>query len=232
MSLHRFWLIRHALVHPDALTYLYGTDDVPVCDLTMTADAPRYAALANRLPRPARLVCTPLTRTQLTAAAIMRAGYPAQTPEIDGAFVEQDFGDFQGMPISDFDSRAQGARHPFWPVHAAETPPGGESFDAMIARVGAGLERLRAEAAGKDTIIVSHGGAIRAACAHALGMSAHQALCLQVDNISLTRLEHNAAGWRVLSVNEHLSSYSCETAAPPSPAQARHSTKRSQGAIP
>jgi alpha-ribazole phosphatase len=53
--------------------------------------------------------------------------------------------------------------------------------------------------------VVTHGGAIRAICAHALGLSAHQALHLSVDNISLTRLEHNASGWRLVSLNEHLS---------------------------
>ena len=121
--LHRFWLIRHALVHADSLTRLYGTDDVPVCDATMAADAPRYAALAARLPRPARLVCTPLKRTQLTAAAIMRAGYPQQAPLLDAAFVEQNFGALQGTPIAQFDARPAGGRHPFWPIHAEETRP-------------------------------------------------------------------------------------------------------------
>jgi alpha-ribazole phosphatase len=212
--MHRFWLIRHALVHPSALVNLYGTDDVPICDDTMEAQTGRYAALAARLPYPARFICTPLSRTPLTAAALFRGGYPAQTPLIDPAFVEQDFGALQGQPISSFDTRGAEERHPFWPIHAAETPPGGESFSHLIARVGAGLEALLASAApGGHTIIVSHGGAIRAACAHVLGLTPHQALCLQIDNISLTQLEYNARGWRVLSVNEHASTPACETAA-------------------
>lgn len=212
--MHKFWFIRHALVHPAALANLYGTDDVPVCGDTMEAQAGCYAALAARLPHPARFICTPLSRTQLTAAALFRAGYPEQQPLIDPAFIEQDFGALQGQPMASFDTRAEAERHPFWPIHAAETPPGGESFSHLIARVGAGLEALLATAAPQGhTIIVSHGGAIRAACAHALGLTPHQALCLQIDNISLTQLEYNARGWRVLSVNEHLSSPACETAA-------------------
>lgn len=211
--MHKFWFIRHALVHPAALANLYGTDDVPICDDTMATQGARYAALAARLPHPARFVCTPLSRTQLTAAALFRAGYPAQKPIIDPAFVEQDFGALQGQPIASFETRAADQRHPFWPIHAAETPPGGESFSNLIARVGAGLEALLASAEGDHTIVVSHGGAIRAACAHVLGLNPHQALCLQVDNISLTMLEHNARGWRILSVNEHPSTSSCETAA-------------------
>jgi broad specificity phosphatase PhoE len=227
--LQRFWLIRHALVHPGSMKHLYGANDVPICDDTMAADAPRYAALAARLPRPARLICTPLTRTQVTAAALIRAGYPDQTPLIDPAFVEQNFGTFQGQPISSFDARSTAERHPFWPIHAHETPPEGESFADMITRTGAGLERLLAEPT-RDTIIVSHGGAIRAMCAYALGLTPHQALCLAVDNISLTRLEHNRHGWRILSVNEHLSTTACATPAPPSNEARRSHPKQTQGA--
>lgn len=201
--MHQFWLIRHALVHRQSLNYLYGTNDVPVCAETMATQAQNYALLATRLPRPARFICTPLTRTQLTADALERAGYPRQERLIDPAFIEQDFGDLQGRPMAEFDARAQGHRHPFWPIHAAETPPGGESFAHMIKRVGTGLEALHKTANGPDTIIVCHGGTIRAACAHALEMTAHQALCLQIDNISLTRLTYTRHGWRVLSINEH-----------------------------
>jgi len=206
--LHRFWLIRHALVHPDSLIYLYGTNDVPVCDITLAADAPRYAALAARLPHPARLVTSPLSRARITAAAIIRAGYPDQALSLDPAFVEQDFGDWQGLPISSFEARQVHERHPFWPIHAGETPPNGESFDDMVRRVGTALDRLAAAHTTGDTVIVTHGGTIRAACAHALGLNAHQALSLSVENISLTKLEHNDNGWRLISLNEHLST--CE----------------------
>lgn len=229
--MHQFWLIRHALVHRELLAYLYGTDDVPICTQTMAAQGPHYAALAARLPRPARLVCTPLTRTQLTADALLRAGYPAQEKLIDPAFIEQDFGDWQGVPIAQFDARGHEERHPFWPIHAAETPPGGESFAQLIDRVGAGLEALLESAEGKNTIIVSHGGAIRAACAYAMGLTPHQALCLQIDNISLTRIEYAQRGWRVLSVNEQSSIPACPPQAAPPPAPTRHKATSTQGVL-
>lgn len=201
--MHRFWFIRHALVDQSALPYLYGTDDVPVCTSTMQAQTRNYALLAQRLPHPARLVCTPLTRTQLTADALERAGYPVQPRMIDPAFIEQDFGELQGRPMSDFATRPATERHSFWPIKAAETPPGGESFAHLITRVGAGLEHLRTTLSDENIVIISHGGAIRAACAHALGLTPSQALCLQIDNISLTRLVATAQGWQVLSINEH-----------------------------
>lgn len=198
--MNQFWLIRHALVDRGSLPYLYGTEDVPICEQTMQMQAENYALLANRLPRPARFVCTPLSRTQLTADALERAGYPAQERLINSAFIEQDFGELQGRPMSDFETHN---RHPFWPISAAETPPGGESFESLIGRVGNGLEALCGSNSPADTVIVCHGGTIRAACAYALNLTPHQALCLQIDNISLTRIVKTKQGWRVLSINEH-----------------------------
>lgn len=69
----------------------------------------------------------------------------------------------------------------------------------MIARVGPVLERL---ASGGDVVIVAHGGTIRAAVAHAMGLTPQQALMLSVQNLSLTRLEKHGAHWRVVAVNE------------------------------
>jgi broad specificity phosphatase PhoE len=92
--------------------------------------------------------------------------------------------------------------HPFWPHAGEENPPGGESMVEVIARVGSAMERLAKAHAGRDVVIVSHGGAIRAAVAHALRIGADNALHLSVQNLSLTRLERSAPGWRVVCVNE------------------------------
>jgi broad specificity phosphatase PhoE len=51
-------------------------------------------------------------------------------------------------------------------------------------------------------VVVSHGGAIRAAIAHALGIGADQALHLSVQNLSLTRMERLTVSWRVVCINE------------------------------
>ncbi len=201
----RLWLVRHALVAPEALAFLYGANDVPICEVSMDAHVDRYAALAARLPRPAQVVITPLSRTRLTYDALIRAGYPKQAPLVEPAFIEQDFGHWQGRAIAEFTNRVRADKHPFWPIHAAETPPGGESFQDLIYRVGAGMERLSSSHPTHDVIVISHGGAIRAACAYALGLNPHQALSLSIENISLTRLERHEDSWRLISLNEQLS---------------------------
>ena len=204
----RFWLIRHALVTPEAQSILYGTLDVALCAATMEAQTHRYAALAARLPSEAVWVISPLSRTRYTAEAIIRAGYGETTLTVEPSLIEQDFGAWQGLPMRDILSRPAHKAHPFWPVGAGETPPEGEGFEAMTTRVGVALERLAAAYPDTDVVAVSHGGAIRAAIAFALGLTPHQALCLSVENLSVSRIEHHAPAsgiaWRFTSLNEQV----------------------------
>lgn len=211
----RFWLIRHALVTPEAQAILYGTLDVGLCSDTLAAETHRYRALARRLPRDAVWLVSPLSRTQITAETIIAAGYGEAAPAIEPSLIEQNFGAWQGLPIQDFSRRPAHLAHPFWPVGAGETPPEGEAFGAMTARVGEALDRLAETYPNRDIIAVSHGGAIRAAIAYAMGFTAHQALSLSVANLSLSRIEfhpdieyadgHQEGSWRFVSLNEQLS---------------------------
>jgi broad specificity phosphatase PhoE len=196
-----FWLIRHALVEENARAYLYGTMDVALCEATLAAQAPDYAALAERLPRPAHWVCTPLSRTRRTAEAIFRAGYPAQGLEVVDGLIEQSMGEWHGTPHAEVPAKLQEPAHPFWPLSGTERPPGGESIADVILRVGHALEGLAKRHQGRDVVAVTHGGTIRAAVAHALGIAARNALHLSVQNISLTRMERHPEGWRVVCVN-------------------------------
>lgn len=202
MDATRFWLIRHALVEENARATLYGTMDVPLCPEALEADVPMYRALAARLPRPAVWVVTPLSRTALTAAALFRAGYPEQAPAVEAELMEQDLGEWHGLTHARLPARLQLPAHPFWPLGGEEVPPRGESMAGVIVRVGRAMERLAGQHPGQDVVVVSHGGAIRAAVAHAIGIGADNALHLSVQNLSLTRLERSEAGWRVVCVNE------------------------------
>ena len=201
MDATRFWLIRHALVAENARAMLYGTMDVPLCPDALVADLPMYQALAAGLPRPASWVVTPLSRTLLTAQGLFRAGYPAQPLPAEPDLIEQDLGEWQGLPHAELPAKLSLPAHAFWPLGGEELPPGGESMSQVIVRVGAAMERLASERAGQDVVIVSHGGAIRAAVAHAIGITADNSLHLSVQNLSLTRLERHTDAWRVVCVN-------------------------------
>jgi broad specificity phosphatase PhoE len=202
MARTRFWLLRHAIVDEASRAFLYGRMDVPCCPIFLQRQAPSYKALAQRLPRDAAWVVSPLSRTHRTAAAIQQAGYPATEIAVEPGLTEQDLGEWQGLPHADLPARLREPAHAFWPLGATETPPGGESVAQVVHRVGATLEHLAKVHDGGDVVAVSHGGAIRAALAHAAGLGANAALHFSVQNLSLTVLERFPAGWRIVSVNE------------------------------
>ncbi len=198
----RFWLIRHAIVDAQSRAVLYGRMDVPIAADSLAAQTAIYRSLAERLPRDAVWLVSPLQRTQRTADAILRASAEHRVPCVEPGFTEQDLGDWQGLKHADLPAKLTDPAHPFWPLGAHEVPPAGESMATVLARVGETLERLAERHAGQDIVCVSHGGTIRAAVAHALGVDAQAALHLSVQNLSLTVIERFAAGWRVVVVNE------------------------------
>lgn len=202
MTTTRIFLVRHALVEPSARMTMYGTMDVGLCELALRQEAASYRWLSARLPRPARWLVTPLSRTRATAAAIFAAGYPEAPLETHPELIEQDLGEWQGLPHEVFAERLRHRPHPFWSIGVDERPPRGESFRDVIARVGPAVDRLVAEHAGGDVVVVAHGGSIRAAVAHAMGVGGEPVLAFSIKNLSLTRLEKVGPDWRVAAVNE------------------------------
>jgi broad specificity phosphatase PhoE len=202
MTETRFWLIRHALVDENARTIMYGIMDVALCETTLLEQEPMYRSLAQRLPRPATWLVSPLSRTRRTAEAIFAAGYPPTELRVEPDLIEQALGDWQGLSHAEWPPRLTLPKHPFWPLAGEEKPPGGESMAEVIARVGAAMEHLAVEYDEQDVVIVAHGGSIRAAVAHALRIGPDNALHMVVQNLSLTRLERFPEGWRVVCVNE------------------------------
>ncbi len=198
----RFWLIRHAIVDEASRAVLYGRMDVPLSAESMALQKSTYRALAARLPRGAVWLVTPLQRTQRTAEAILQASTEHCFADIEPGLTEQDLGDWQGLRHADLPARLTDPAHPFWPVGPDESPPGGESMAAVLTRVADTLERLAEVHAGRDVVCVSHGGAIRAAVAHALGVDAGAVLHFSIQNLSLTVIERFPVGWRVVLVNE------------------------------
>jgi broad specificity phosphatase PhoE len=202
----RWWWIRHAPVVGHA-GRIYGSNDVPAD----TDDPESYANLAQRLPTDAVWVTSHLSRTHVTADAIADAGLAHDERAVERGLGEQNFGDWQGMTYDELDElwrndQSEEARHKFWYAPAAHTPPNGESFVEVIARVSEVILRLTEVHRGRDIVAVAHGGVIRAAVALALDLDPERALGMQTENLSTTRLDHIAGpglggNWRVAFVN-------------------------------
>jgi broad specificity phosphatase PhoE len=197
----RWWWIRHAPVIQTE-NRIYGQTDLP-CDCS---DEILFGALARALPREHVLITSDLQRAVNTAAAIAAAGLPMPEGILDAALREQHFGDWQGEMREEFLARRGGHIPGHWLAAAEERAPNGESFADLVGRVVPAVERYTGEHGEKDIICVAHGGTIKAALAHALGLSFEQALAFQLANCSVTRLDHivrsdGAENWRVGMVN-------------------------------
>ncbi len=200
------WWVRHAPVAHGGR--IYGQTDLS-CDCSETS---LFTGLAEKLPGAAVWVTSNLRRTHETAAAIIRAGLPGPQPipgpeAIEMAdLAEQDFGKWQGLAYEELQTARAGDFHRFWHAPAHVTPPGGESFAAVIDRVSGAIHRLVEAHAGRDIIAVAHGGTIRAALALALGLDPEASLAFTIENCSITRIDHidgpgTGHGWRVVTVN-------------------------------
>ena len=196
----RWWWVRHAPVTTDGGN-VYGQQDID-CDCSEEA---AFARLAAWLPADPVLVTSQLRRTHQTADGIRKAGLALPEALVEPEFAEQHFGEWQGQPRNQIFAEL-GARHGFWLAPAHTAPAGGESFADLAARTARAIARLTTEHPGRDIVAVAHGGTIRAAVGHALGLDPERALAVVVDNLSLTRLDHidgkgHGDGWRIALVN-------------------------------
>jgi alpha-ribazole phosphatase len=196
----RWWWVRHAPVRGDGGN-IYGQQDIE-CDC---GDREVFEAVAKILPRNAVWIASNLKRTHQTAQAIWAAGFPKPaTMPHEPAFAEQHLGQWQGMNRKAFLASRPVGDH--WFADISEPPPGGESFMDLYNRATRAIERINAEQAGRDVIAVGHGGTIRAAVGLALGGQPERGLAFDIDNCSVTRLDHFASPgksiWRLPMVNQ------------------------------
>ena len=177
-------LIRHAPALNEGR--LAGRRDVPA-DL---GDADALAAVRRAVGAADRLVVSPALRCRQSAAAL----WSEIEPIIDERLWEQDFGAWEGLPFAEMPDTG-----PLTTAQLADhTPPGGESFAMMCARVIPALEEI-ASLPGRS-VVVAHAGTVRAGLAMALGVVA-PALGFVVDPLSVTRLMPCGGPWAILGVN-------------------------------
>lgn len=202
MILTRWWWVRHAPVTQDG-GCIYGQADLD-CDCTSDEV---FTSLERYLPREAVWVTSNLRRTHQTAQAILarRNGETPPEPLIVPELAEQHLGDWQGLDRATFFGGRTPRPDSYWFGPAHERPPGGESFEDLVERVGPAVIRINHMHAGRDIVAVAHGGTIRAALTLALGTPAQTSLAFAVANCSVTRIDHvrvgSNEGWRVAVVN-------------------------------
>jgi probable phosphoglycerate mutase len=170
--------------------------------------------LAATTPTPDVIVTSPMTRTRQTAAVIAahlrslgRDETPLTTPEprIDQDWVEASFGDWDGATYAEV-TRQWPAELAAWQGSTTVAPPGGESLDAVLDRVGRARHRLITDHPGRCVVVVSHVTPIRAVVHDALNAAAESLWRLVIAPASVTALRYWPDGGcevRGVSVTTH-----------------------------
>lgn len=158
------------------------------------------AAVAERLAeeRVAALCSSPLQRARETAEIVAgRLDLPIEYRE---DVIELDFGEWTGLT---FDAVRTDERWRLWSTcRSIATVPGGESMRQVQERVVKALFELHQAHPDGTVVVVSHGDVIRAALLFALGMPLDFYSRIEVGLSSISTIQIDNSGIRVLGVNE------------------------------
>lgn len=186
-------IVRHGRTEANASGLLLGHLD-PALDEIGRAQAAAVGRVlgggrgpASPLPI-ARIISSPLGRTRETAAAIAEA--TGAEVEVDGRWIELDYGEFDGRPQTDVPAEVWSA----WRQDPTFAPPGGESLVDLGVRVRDALGTIAAQAQDHHIVIVSHVSPIKAAVTWALGVGDDVVWRMFLSPASITRVSVAARG--------------------------------------
>jgi broad specificity phosphatase PhoE len=181
-------IVRHGRTDANAKGLLLGRADPELDDVGRE----QAASLAAVVRGAERVVCSPLRRTRATAEAL---GLPVT---VDERWVELDYGEWDGRPLSEVDPSAWAA----WRADPDFRPPGGETLAELGRRVREACDDLVAEARHAEVVVVSHVSPIKAAVGWALAMGDDAAWRLHVAPASVARIAVRGQGPVLTSFNE------------------------------
>lgn len=165
-------MMRHG--EPEVSGLLLGTTD-------MASTAQGIAACVERADGLdiSELVSSDLTRASVPAKEIaMRHDVPLC---IDARWRELDFGAWDGMAPAGVDAAVLNA---FWDDPTKNSPPDGESWTELLARVAAALSDMK-----PDSLVIAHAGSIRGALCHLLDLNYRQAWAFDLPYGALISLK-------------------------------------------
>jgi probable phosphoglycerate mutase len=158
-------LLRHGDTRLSPEHRFSGLSDEP-----LSANGARQVhAAAQRLASGTRIdaiVSSPLQRAAATAAIV--GGELGLTAATDEDLRETDFGEWEGLTITEIQDRWPEAVVA-WQHDPAQAPPGGESFADTACRVNRACQRILWKHRGQTVLIVSHITPIKILLCRALG---------------------------------------------------------------
>ncbi|GCE25045.1 alpha-ribazole phosphatase [Dictyobacter alpinus] len=185
----RLWLIRHGVTDWNSEKRLCGQSD-PL--LSSTGEKQAHAVGQWLCQHTIAAIYSSDLQRAVQTTAIIGAYLPSSTPiQASEAWRELSFGAWEGLTYAEV-----AARYPdqlgFFTHPTQQTPPDGESFMALIARVRAGFIQLAQDAVTLpegDIVLVGHGGALRVLICLILGMPFERQWQVRLDHGSLSALD-------------------------------------------
>jgi broad specificity phosphatase PhoE len=202
----RIYLIRHGKAdHRSAAEAVTGRGLAadPPLDATGRAQAEILARRLRKMPAPAAIACSTLTRARQTIAPYLDATgaeaiYRDDLAEWHGG--DWEFKEFEELLVE----------HPEIPDRILfQDPlfflaPGGETFEAFQSRVVGAIEELLAEHSAGDLWVVCHGGVINAYLGHVLRLTEQEMFFLPPNtSINTVKVERDVRRLWFLADDTH-----------------------------
>ena len=183
----RLMLVRHAATEHSGRRFS-GRNELPLSEL----GEQQAAALARRaFPDVAAVVSSPQKRARQTATLIADAlGVELSTND---GLVETDFGAWEGLTFDEV-QRGWPIELTAWLSNSNATPPDGESFSAVAARVRRSRDELIAKHLGSTVVVVTHVTPIKTLLRLALDAPVITMSRLHLDTASLSIVDYYADG--------------------------------------
>ena len=154
------YLARHGETEWNAAGRIQGHTDTPLNEAGR--DQARGMLEKLRTKKIGAVVASDLTRARETAEIVAR-GLKLASPAVDTGLRERQLGAFEGLTRAELRERFPAEWDAYKRDHA-NTPPGGEPWEAFLERISGCVHRLAARLARKDrpALIVTHGGVLKA----------------------------------------------------------------------
>jgi len=173
-----FWWVRHGPTHAKGLV---GWTDLPA-DLS---DRGKLEKLSGVLPQDALVISSDLSRAVATADAIQ--GPRPRLPH-DVRLREMNFGKWENLHYQEIEKTDPETVRAFFEQPGDTSPPGGESWNDVSARVQSAVDDLAKAHAGCNIVVIAHFAVILTQVQRALNVPPKDALAHQIDNLSVTRI--------------------------------------------
>jgi probable phosphoglycerate mutase len=152
------YMVRHGetILTPDRKFSGTGKLNPPLTDIGLEQSKKVAAEIAKI--QPDVLIASPLQRTKETAQEIAKA--TGLDPIYDEVWYECSFGQWDGLSIHEVIAKWP-EEYSAWIGTSAYTPPGGESYDDLAARIEPSFDALAEKYPGKKVVVVTHNGVIK-----------------------------------------------------------------------